>query len=293
MGATLSTRRSIPCSNSYGICVAVPHGLVVAPDHEAKQLRMYSLIDGTMIRSIGSQGNGKGQFDYFCGGLCVSPDGDSVLVAERYNNRVQEVRITDGSWVRFVGDGMLDSPEFVDCNADVIAVSECGNHCRVSVLSWADGSVRARLYSFDSGPNQLSSPRGVRLLADGSGVVFVHYWIHRLCLFTLNNNAVAAVGNREQGLHYPFDVLECATDGSFIVTNIDDNNVIKLSRDGVTVEVFGAYGGGAGQFCNPTALAALPNDGCLVVDYGNQRVQHLAHLHAKLAWMRACVSCIM
>ena len=66
-------------------------------------LHMHSLEDGSLVRRIGSKGSGKGQFNFNMGGLCVSPDGDSVLVAECYNNRVQEVRVVDGSWVRFVG----------------------------------------------------------------------------------------------------------------------------------------------------------------------------------------------
>jgi sugar lactone lactonase YvrE len=115
------------------------------------ELYMYSLADGSLVRKIGGAGSGKGQFNLFLGGLCVSPDGDSVLVAEYWNKRVQQVRIVDGSWVRFVGEGLLGEPEYVDCNADVIVVSEEGLH-RISVLSWADGSVRAQFGSDGSGP---------------------------------------------------------------------------------------------------------------------------------------------
>jgi hypothetical protein len=266
--------------------VVVPHGLFVLSDHNTKQLLMYSLIDGTLIRSIGTKGSSKGQLVFGYGGLCVSPDGDSVLVADARNDRVQEVRIVDGSRVRFVGEGVLNRPQFVDCNADVIAVSESSNHC-ISVLSWADGSVRARFGSDGSGPGHLSWPCGVRLLPDGSGVVVADYGNHRLCVFTLSGEFVTAVGNRKQGLHYPLDVLECATDGSFIVTNLN-HNLIKLSRDGVRVELYCKQGGDDGEFTHPTALAALPNGGCLVVDLGNWRVQYLARLRARLAWMRAC-----
>jgi DNA-binding beta-propeller fold protein YncE len=292
MGAVLSIRRSIACLKSYGICVVVPHGLFVVSDSEAKQLHMYSLLDGTRIRSIGSKGDGKGQFDFRNGGLCVSPDGDSVLVADARNNRVQEIQIMDGSWVRFAGVGVLRGPQYVDCNADVIVVSE-GVYHRISVLSWADGSMRARFGSDGSGPGHLSWPCGVRLLADGSGVVVVDYWNDRLCVFALSGEFVAAVGNRKQGLHNPFDVYECATDGSFIVTNIEGDNFIKVSRDGVHFDVYCKQGSGDGEFNHPTALAALPNDGCLVVDSGNRRVQYLARLHARLAWMRACASRIV
>jgi DNA-binding beta-propeller fold protein YncE len=292
MGATLSTRRSIACPKSYGMCVAAPHGLVIVFDHKAKQLHMYSLIDGTMIRSIGSQGNGKGQFDSFCSGLCVSTDGDSVLVAERYNNRVQEVRIADGSWVRFAGESVLKWPEFVDCNADVIVVSESTDD-RISMLSWADGNVLARFGSNGCGSGQLCSPRGVRLLADGSKLVVADCWNNRLCLFTLSGEFVAAAGSSTQGLNNPCDVLLCVRDGGFVVSNFGSHNFVKMGWDGVNVGVYDRHGSGDGTVNYPTALAALPNDGYLVASAGNQRVQQFVSWHAKLAWMRACVSCIV
>jgi hypothetical protein len=123
------------------MCVSLKHGLIIVSDVSGGyQLHMHSLLDGSLLRSIGSKGRGEGQFSCFYGGLCVSPDGDSVLVAECYNKRVQQVKIADGSWVRFVGVGVLEEPDYVDCNTDVIAVSETALH-RISVFSWADGSV--------------------------------------------------------------------------------------------------------------------------------------------------------
>ena len=125
------------------------HGLNIVSQFEMSggfQLHMHSLLDGSFVRSIGSEGHGKGQFMFYFGGLCVSPDGDSVLVAERYSKRVQQVKIADGSWVRFVGVGVLTDPDFVDCNTDAIAVAETCLHC-ISVFSWVDGSVLAHFGS--------------------------------------------------------------------------------------------------------------------------------------------------
>jgi hypothetical protein len=296
MGSALSTRRNIPCPESYGICVVVSHGLFLLSDYKASKLHVYSLIDGTLLRSIGSsrrsEGNGKRQYDCWHYGLCASPDGDSVLVAERGNNCVQEARIADGSWVRFIGIGVLKEPEFVDCNADVIAVSELGSS-RISVLSWADGSVRSRFGKQGSHPGQLKYPMGVRLLADGGGLAVADSWNHRLCVFTLNGEFVAKLGGRAQGLDFPRDVTQCASDGSCIVANCHGYKFIKLSRDGVMAEMYGKRGVRNGEFNDAGALVALPNDGCFVVDARNRRVQYLAHLRARLAWMRACARCIV
>jgi hypothetical protein len=295
MGAALSMRRKWLEASSFGVCVASKHGAVIMSDWRTQQLHVYSLIDGTAIRSIGSPGRGKGQFGLVWGGLCMSPDGDSVLVAERDNWRVQEVRIEDGSWVRFVGEGMprLMKPQFVDCNADVIVVSQWCHPAGIIICSWADGSPRTRLNNTNYSPDGLNVPYGIRLAAGGSEFVVADCENHRLCVFTLTGTCVAAVGSAEQGLTRPFDALECASDGSFIVTNTYGHNLVKFSRDGVMVGVYGKRGSGAGQFCNPTALAALPNNGCMVVDSGNHRLQQLVDLRARLSWMRACVCRVM
>jgi tripartite motif-containing protein 71 len=268
------------------MCVSLKHGLVIVVDDSTMQLHMHSLADGSLVRRVGSKGSGKGQFNSYWCGLCVSPDGDSVLVAEAHNNRVQQVRIVDGSWVRFVGEGVLKYPQFVDCNADVIAVSEPGCY-RISVLSWADGSVRAQFGSEGSGRGQLDWPRGVRLLADGSGLVVADNNNHRLCVFTLSGEFVAEVGSREQGLNGPFDVLECASDGSFIVAN-RGHDLVKLSRDGAKVEVYGKKGDGNGEFTDPTALAALPDGGMVVREWHGARFQVFKGLVVRFEWITAC-----
>ena len=293
MGAALSTRRNIACAFGLGMCVAAKHGLVVVTANMSKELHMYSLVSGTLIRTIGSQGNGKGQFRFGSGGLSVSPDGDSVLVAEWANERVQEVRIVDGSWVRFVGIGVLQEPHCVDCNADVIVVSEKPTrYARISVFSWADGCVRAQFNTEGNDLGQLYC--GVRLLTDGIGLVAADWHNDRLCVFTVGGEFVAVVGSKEQGLRSPYDVLERVSDG-FIITS-GSNIRIRMRLDGVIVAVYGKPGIASGEFSKPEAVVPLPNDGCYVLEtgnsrmqYGNSRMQYLTDARIRLAWMRACV----
>jgi hypothetical protein len=290
MGNTLSRQRSYSFCVGYGISVALKHGLIIVSNNETKQLHMHSLADGSLLRSIGVRGRGKGQFNFWCGGLCVSPDGDGVLVADWGNDRVQQVWIMDGAWVRFVGEGVLNKPQFVNCNADVIVVSESEIVSYISVFSWADGSVRARFGSGGSGPGRLNAPFGVRPLVDGSGVVVADCRNHRLCVFTLSGEFVAAVG-REQGVHYPYDVLECASaDGSFIVANSGSNNVVKFRRDDIKVAVVINQDSGHNECGDTTALAALPDGGILMRDCDGSRCSIFHDQRHRLEWIGACVS---
>ena len=184
---------------------------------------------------------------------------------------------------------MLEWPEYVDCNADVIAVSESLLH-RISVLSWADGSVRAQFGSYGSGPGQLDWPRGVRLLADGSGLVVADCDNHRLCVFRLSGEFVAAVGSREQGLNSPFDVLECASNGSFIVANYFGHNFIEFSQDGSKIEEYGKKGSGNCEFNRPSALATLPDGGMVVREYGGERFQIFCGFELRKTWITVCMT---
>ncbi len=88
---------------------------------------------------------------------------------------------------------------------------------------------------------------------------------------------MVAVGSYEQGLHWPYDVLECASDDSFIVVNFKfgSNNLIKTSRrDGTILEVYGTKGDRRnGEFYGPTALAALPDGGLVVRERDGARFQ--------------------
>ncbi len=125
------------CPYGSGVCVSLKHGLVIVSDYIFFRLHVRSLADGTFVRTIGSFGRGKGQFNFGHGNLCVGPEGDSVLVADKLNHRVQEVRVVGtedtSRFIRFVGEAVLCRPQFVDCNADFIVVSE--KYHRVSVLT--------------------------------------------------------------------------------------------------------------------------------------------------------------
>ena len=292
MGNTWSLQhvRTVPCVFSLGMCVSLKHRLVIVARYDGT-LWMYSLDDGSAVCSIGSKGSGKGQFNFLRGGMCMSPDGDSVLVAESYNHRVQEVCIADGSWVRFVQHGAMWTPQYVDCNASVIAVSESSLvFARISVLSWRDGRVLAQFGSYGSDPGQLYNPHGVRLLADGSGLVIADASNSRLCVFSLAGEFVRALGSKERGFSEPVDVVECAANGSFVTTNLWGHNLVEISQDGEIVGVYGKEGSGDGEFDRSTALAALPDGGLVVLESGGMRFQVFAGKQLRSAWIRACVT---
>jgi hypothetical protein len=237
--------------------------LIIVSEYQrtgGRKLHLHSLEDGLPIVEVDSD-----CLLYDHGGICAGPEGDSILVAECHTNRVQEVDISDdpiGSSIRFVGEGVLDGPQFVDCNTEFIAVAE---RChRVSVLHWWNGELLAQFGSEGSGRGQLKSPRGLRLLHDGGRVVVADSGNHRLCVFSVRGKFKQAVGNLDQG---PFDVLESCSDGSFVVVTGRGRSVVQLSQRGDVVDVY-QNNERESRLDSPTALAALPNGGLVIREHG-------------------------
>ena len=286
--------RQVRCVQGWGMTVDATGGYVVVTGCwntvDNGTLHVYSLDDGTRLQSLGGTGSGQGCFNWRRGGACTTHRG-TLLVAECHNNRLQEVdvRVDGGAWVRFVGVGVLDKPDFVDCSESVIAVSESSND-RVALLSWADGLPLGRFGGGEAdgltgAGGRLKMPCGLRLLASGGGVVVADYDNDRVCVFSMAGALLSSllVGSS------PFDVVECDGGGSYIVTN-DDNTLSKVSAVTGEVVPFGRGGGsGNGQFNCPSAVAVVPSSSLcgrpgsgsgaavgvslLVLDVNNGRIQ--------------------
>ena len=298
MGAAVSTRLLYDCVPGIGMCAAPKHGVLIMSHTSMNQLCMYSLFTGLLVRTVGCKGKDEEQFDIRrgCGGLCVTPNDDTVLVAEYCNSRIQEVRITDGLVVRSLFCNQLTAPQHVACNAEVIAVSDDCHY--VTILSWSDGSPRAKFGAVRNyvpgerlvsvlGPSELYFPRGVCLLADGRGVAVADEGNDRLCVYRLTGEFWKSIGHMDE-IRGPRDVLETRTDGSFVVCSQHCLAKISTTSDGTRMVMYGKRGWGrGGEFCCPSAIAALPNGGCAVRDAANY-VQVLVDRHVRCVWMRAC-----
>jgi hypothetical protein len=265
--------------------VSLEQGVAVVSEFMRNWLCVYSLADGSLVSRIGSEGREKGQFRFGNGDLCVSPDGESVLVADLINNRVQQIRIADGSWVRFIGEGVLQMPHYLDCNTEVVVVSELGEEDyggRISVFSWVGGGLRAQFGTWGSGPGQLGRAGAVKLLANGRELVVIDKGNHRLCVFTVGGEFVSAIGSEEDGLHSPKRVLEYVSDGGgFIVSSWEARrDVVKFNRAGAKV------GESAGS-----GTSVKLRDGGVAIKVGNDRVLKVFNCRdLRREWVTACAT---
>ena len=252
------------------MAVDVVRGVVIVGSDSDYKLYVYSLADGSLLRSFGEKGSGKGQFHWGYGGMCMTPRG-TLLLAEQPNNRLQELSVDDGSHVRFI-IGSAKQADYVDCSNAAVAVSEYTLH-RVTLMSWPDCRPLCHFGSQGSGDGQLSCPYGLRLLADGSGVVVADEKNDRLCVFSMAGAFVRSVpaGSR------PRDVVECDGGASFVVVSSDADKMAKVSASAGSVASFGSFGSGLGQFNTPSALAVVASVGSgvqlVVLEAGGRRFQ--------------------
>ena len=242
-------------------------GFAIVSSQSDNMLHIYSLATGKLVRSIGGMGRFHISGGY--GGLCVTSKG-TLLLAERSNHRVQELTIPDGSWLRYVGEDVLQQPEFVACSATTIAVSERQPRACVTLFA-ADSGVLLTQFGGERAW-QLKQPCGLRLMADGCIVVADNVIDNgRLVVFTTSGELVRSIP-----VSTPFDVAEC-TDGRgdvcFIASNISTHTLSKWSATGFgSMEVIGRRGVGAPasssskasgpgtiEFNRPTALAVFPS----------------------------------
>ena len=201
------------CDAGSGVCVVPDRAWVIVSTNDGS-LQVLDMTDGHVVRVIGRRGSGELEFQYSVGGLCTTDYG-TVLVAESLNSRVQEVNVVTATFVRFVGVGVVDGPDFVDADGTCIAVSETDAH-RVSVLSRFDGSLIHRF----GGPHgvrlglELGLPRGVALLGSGSGVAVCDGFHRRVTLYSWTGEVQESM---PLPVGWPRNIVETAAGGGGFV----------------------------------------------------------------------------
>ena len=91
-----------------------------------------------IIRSVGSEGQGHGQLDR-PSGVCLSADGEFVVVCEWGNHRISVFKTSDLSFIKHIGSkgnqaNQLYGPAGLYCDENgTIFVADYGNH-RVTIL---------------------------------------------------------------------------------------------------------------------------------------------------------------
>ena len=293
--------RKAACADGWSIVVHVERQLVIVGGASDRKLHCYHLRDGVECSAVGlGSGAGDMQFNWgYNGGVCVTPSG-TLLVADYHNNRVPEVDLdVRDHFARVFGQGdgaaRLSGPIFVDCNGVHVAVIESFAE-RVCVLSYADGTLVGRVGSACSEP--LSFPQGIKLLADGSGLVVADCNSHRVVLLPLVGNELGTepLGVQSHSdLKRPTGVVQCAAliDGDAVVMVACcgaaglPTRLVKVSFRSGVLESVDMAGSAEGRLACVHDFATLPGGDIVTLDhrYNASRFQVFTSLALRMCWV--------
>ena len=107
---------------------------------------LLSYATGTIIRTFGSKGIGRGNIGTYAKGLRFTLDGVYILVAEYTNKRLSKFRVSDGAFADFYCEGQVsDGPKDVEISpSGEVIVVDCDSN-RVCVFS-GDGRTLLRTW---------------------------------------------------------------------------------------------------------------------------------------------------
>ena len=245
-------------------------GEVVATDQDCVHVFSPS---GEKLRSFGTRGSGKGQFDEPHG---VAVDGEgNILVTDSRNHRIQKFT-AEGRFLTAVGTKGSGPLQFTNPSdiaiSDKVYVVDFNNH-RVQVLN-PDLTFSHTFEKKGRGKGQFQYPRGIA--CDSTGKAYVTDTNNnRIQVFTAEGKFLRMFGQYGQGrgeLHSPIGIA-IDTSGIVYVSEGNSDRVSLFTSEGQFVTSLGRRGDGPGEFKLPAGLA-LDSSGVLYVcDCWNNRVQ--------------------
>ena len=256
------------------LCLSHDNKCLFVTDRE-NHVKVLNRADGTLIQKIGN-GHGRGPGCFLEPvGVCISPDGSELYVADRYNNRINVFNPIDGSYVcRLVGKRLvgkrpifLEQPKGICISADGELLYVADNN-GVQVLR-AGNSDHIRTINVDD-------PLGLCLSHDNE-LLFVIMSRGDIVVFrTLDDSIFARFDRVLHRLDYSryFADICLSPNGKalYVIDGNYDRVRVLRTKDGSLIQTIGEYGQTAGKFTyGPGGICVSPDGEMFVTD--NNHIQ--------------------
>jgi DNA-binding beta-propeller fold protein YncE len=248
-------------------------GNFVVSDVNKRHIQVFRYIDGALLRTIGSEGAGNGQFN---GPWGIAFDGAGhIIVSEWSGHRVQVLRYIDGAHVRTIGtregsgNGQFNQPAGIAVDGEGnIAVLD-GYNARVQVHRLSDGAYIRTISSEGRGNGQFGGGDGGVAFDREGNLVVADCYNHRVQVLRYSDGThlrtIGSYGTGAGQFHNPSGVAFDAA-GHIVVVEAGNHRVQVLRYiDGAHVRTIGSYGSDNGQFNDPHGGIAIDSDGRMVV----------------------------
>ncbi|MEM5495415.1 6-bladed beta-propeller [Hoeflea sp. AS16] len=232
------------------------------------------------VMTIGSEGEGEGQFKYV---EDFAFDGKgNIIVSDAAHAFMQVFNKTTGEFVaRFGGKGYEDAnltkPEGVSVAPDG----------RIFVADYDTGDVKIydASYTWLQTFSEYGSELGQNFKSEFTDIRDGKYYMpeagnHRVNIFDLDGNFIKAFGdggdtepNAEEGLLNNPESAKFNSEDKLFVADLKNDRVQVYDADGNFLFGFGETGSGEGQMKSPAGIGFDANDNVYVSEIGNDRVQ--------------------
>jgi RHS repeat-associated protein len=199
---------------------------------------------GEYVRTVGSSGEGSGQFraPY---GIAIDSKGN-VWASDEGNNRIQEFN-SEGTFIKMFGWGVSNGEN---------KLQMCTSSCHPGIQG--------------SGNGEFYFPDGITI--DSKGNLFVaDRGNKRVQEFSLEGLFLRSISQAEEK-NGPFYVTTDSS-GNLWVAYSWDNKIAEFDPEGKPIRTWGTAGSAAGQLNVPYGLTVGPEGDIWLGEYGNNRVQ--------------------
>ena len=251
----------------HGIAVN-SKGLIAVSDQNSHCVLIFDK-EGKYLRKFGCKGENAGQLKYPTGVTYLNDD--HILVADQFNNRIQQFNVHTGNFVKAFGkqgsgEGELSNPEGLCMDGEGrVAVADWGNN-RIQIFA-KDGEP---VFTFgDSGSEKLSWPAGcifhqnMFIVCDGGN--------NCLKIFDRSGKFLRKIGEKGKGdgqLNSPWGLCieKCSDHHNILVCDPGNKRIVQFSVEG------SFSGKTVTRLQCPCGIATTSNGRILVTDYEAKKV---------------------
>jgi len=229
--------------------------------------------DGSIVRTWGTFGSGPGQLN---GPYGIAVSGDEVYVSDEGNQRVQVFR-PDGTFVRAMGEGLLQAPRYVAIDSQA---KQRASFARLRLLCSHGRATASPLFEIVFGDADLNVFSIIFRMVCGNNdddrVFVTDRDSHQCQIFRKKDGAFVSSWGTNKESDKPGDFNQpagVAVNGDLVyITESYGNRVQVFRKDGELVRTFGKEGVGKGQFQGAHGIA-VDGQHVFVSDCYNDRVQ--------------------
>ena len=208
---------------NYPIGICVFQNTVFVTQYIGNCMNMYEL-EGKLIKSVGSYGNGKAQF-YYPHGIDVSDINHNIYVCDYYNNRVQ-ILTEELKYHSMLGIGLFTYPRDIKVTRDRVLVLDESDPCMFIFNS--EHLLINRILTRGS-DKQTNEPYSFDIDRDYN-ILMSDYSNHCVYVFNKEGEQIHKFGKRGQGIgefSYPYGIVLDNT-GRIIVVCEKDTNYLQF-----------------------------------------------------------------